>query len=51
MPLPAEQRPADYANLIQNILMNIPLTGDNSENETALLLAFELHKNDNATFL
>jgi len=29
----------------------MPLTGDDTENETVLKLAFELHKNDNATFM
>ena len=42
MPLPPANRPADYQNNINNILMSLPLTGDNSENETILKLAFEL---------
>jgi len=37
--------------MLTNVLNSMPLTGDDTENETVLKLAFELHANDNAVFM
>ena len=51
MPLPADQRPADYSQMIDAIFQKIPFTGDDTENETIIKFAFELFKSDQETCL
>ena len=43
MPLPADQRPQEYGQLMDNIFNKIPFTGDETENETILKFAFKLY--------
>ena len=50
MPLPAAQRPPEFASMLSHVMSSMPLTGDDSENETVLTLAFELFKSDKETF-
>lgn len=51
MPLPAEQRPAQYPFLIDSLFQKIPFTGDDAENETVLKFAAKLYEQDQATCL
>ena len=46
MPLPADQRPADYAQLVDSVLQKIPFEGDDAENETVLKFAAKLYEQD-----
>ena len=46
MPIPAEQRPADYVTIMDGIFAKIPFTGDATENETILKFAFNLYNAD-----
>lgn len=43
MPLPAEQRPADYPQMIESVFMKMPFEGDTTENETVLKFTFKLY--------
>ena len=49
MPLPADQRPADYATMIDSVFQKIPFQGDDTENETALKFIFKLYEVDQET--
>jgi len=51
MPLPAEQRPAEYNSLIESIYAKVPLTGDDTENECILKMSFKLYQSDQANCL
>lgn len=44
MPLPADQRPAEYAMLIDSVFNQIPFEGDDTENETVLKFAAKLYE-------
>jgi hypothetical protein len=49
--IPAEQRPADYAAILDSIFDKIPFLGDVTENETILKFAFKLYEQDQALCL
>jgi hypothetical protein len=51
MPMPADQRPAEYGQMIQAVLSKIPLEGDDLENETVLKFVFKLHKEDKNSYM
>ena len=51
MPLPAEQRPAHYAQMIDGLFAKVPFKGDESENETVLDFAFHLKTVDQEAFM
>lgn len=51
MPLPAEQRPAEYPQLVDAVFLKLPFQGDDAENETALKFAAKLYEHDQATCL
>ena len=46
MPLPVDQRPAEYAMLIDSVFTQIPFEGDDAENETVLKFAVKLYEQD-----
>jgi len=46
MPLPAEQRPVEYPQLVDSVLQKMPFQGDDAENETVLKFAFKLFAHD-----
>jgi len=48
MPLPADQRPADFATIMDSVFDKVPFTGDETENETILKFAFKLYQQDQA---
>lgn len=49
MPLPAEQRPAEYPGMVDSIFQKIPFIGDRTENETILNFVMKLYQVDQAT--
>lgn len=49
MPLPPEQRPSDYAEMIDSVFQKVPFQGDDTENETVLKFAFKLYQSDEQT--
>lgn len=51
MPLPADQRPVEYPQLVDSVFQKIPFEGDDAENETALKFAAKLYEQDQATCL
>ena len=51
MPLPAEQRPANYLTTVDSVLLAMPLEGDMTENETLLKFAWKLYQIDQALCL
>jgi len=46
MPLPQDQRPANYQVTVDSILKAMPLEGDMTENETLLKFAWKLYQID-----
>ena len=44
LPLPAEQRPAEYPQLLDSVFQKIPFQGDDAENETVLKFAAKLYE-------
>lgn len=51
MPLPAEQRPANFLTDIDSVFQAMPLEGDMTENETLLKFAVKLYQYDQAITL
>lgn len=51
MPLPADQRPPEYMQMIESVFAKIPFEGDMTENKTILEFAFKLYGADQATCL
>lgn len=51
MPLPADQRPLEYGQLMDLVFEKIPFTGDEGENETILKFAAKLYEQDQALSL
>ena len=48
MPLPKDQRPAQYAEILNQLYAKIPLEGDYLENITALKFTYKLYQDDQA---
>jgi len=46
MPLPPNQRPAEYHQIMDSVFEKIPFTGDDTENETILKFAWKLYQED-----
>jgi len=51
MPLPAEQRPEHYAQMIDLLFSKVPFKGDETENETVLEFALQLKEVDQEAFM
>ena len=51
MPLPAEQRPEHYAQMIDVLFSKVPFKGDETENETVLEFAWALKGADQEAFM
>lgn len=50
-PLPPDQRPAEYSQMVDSVFEKIPFEGDDSENETVLKFAAKLYETDQETCL
>ena len=48
MPLPKDQRPSQYTEIVNQLYTKIPLEGDYLENITALKFTYKLYQDDQA---
>jgi hypothetical protein len=51
MTIPAEQRPAEFHTILDEVFQQIPFSGDVNENETILNFAFKLYQSEQALCL
>jgi len=46
LPLPVDQRPAEFIGMVDSVFQKVPFMGDMTENETIIKLAFKLYQVD-----